>query len=133
MAYLCLNASRWAEINAFVEDTGMQLVLGLSLNATQNDILLRHSRRQNFSRILAYEIPEEFTPGWHNYPGSDGTWAGYKEKFDCPWECYIEMYHTLASTLKELYGADAAASSISAYCTLNCHFFLQFCIEIQIL
>ena len=54
---LCLNASRWAEINKFCEETGLQLVFGLSLNATQNQQLIEHSHRSNFSRILAYEVP----------------------------------------------------------------------------
>jgi hypothetical protein len=39
--HLCLNASRWDAINEFSADTGLQLVLGLSLNMTQNENLIR--------------------------------------------------------------------------------------------
>ena len=100
---LCLTASRWAEINEFVEATGLRLVFGLSLNATQNQRLIEHSHRNNYSRIFAYEIPEEFTPGWHGYPGSDGRWSGYNESFACGWDCYIAMYHEVSAELHQLY------------------------------
>ena len=102
---LCLNASRWAEINEFVEVSGLRLVFGLSLNATQNQRLIEHSHRNNYSSIFAYEIPEEFTPGWHGYPGSDGRWSGYNESFECGWDCYIAMYHDVSATLHRLYAA----------------------------
>jgi hypothetical protein len=105
---LCLNASRWAEINEFVDATGLRLVFGLSLNATQNQRLIAHSHHNNYSSIFAYEIPEEFTPGWHSYPGSDGHWSGYNESFDCNWDCYIGMYHDISATLHALYAETLA-------------------------
>jgi hypothetical protein len=74
--HLCLNVSRWAEINAFCMATGLSLVFGLSLNMTQNEQIIRYSHKQNYS-IVAYEIPEEYTPSWHNYPGSDGNFTEY--------------------------------------------------------
>ena len=49
---------------------------------------------------------EEFTPGWHGYPGSDGSWSGYNETYSCDWDCYIEMFHTLSATLHKLYDAE---------------------------
>ena len=107
-SYLCLNATRWAEVNEFAEATGLRLVFGLSLNATQNQRMLRHNHAQNYS-ILAYEIPEEFTPGWHGYPGSDGTWAGFDESYDCDWDCYIGMFHSTSATLHALYDAEQAS------------------------
>jgi hypothetical protein len=38
--------------------------------------LVRYTKHKNYS-ILAYEIPEEYTPGWHDYPGSDGNFTQY--------------------------------------------------------
>jgi hypothetical protein len=136
------EGSFYAAINEFAEATGLRLVFGLSLNATQNARLIDHSHRRseiqknttlfsflssfvsagrpnrsfvkiglghrheeikpktapffsdflffllsNYSSIFAYEIPEEFTPGWHGYPGSDGHWSGYNETYDCDWDC----------------------------------------------
>ena len=59
---MCLNASRWDEINQFCAETGLQLAMGLSLNMSQNEALIRYTKQQGYP-ILAYEIPEEYTPG----------------------------------------------------------------------
>eukprot|EP00040_Diaphanoeca_grandis_P011969 m.61181 g.61181 ORF g.61181 m.61181 type:complete len:545 (+) comp22944_c0_seq1:16-1650(+) len=91
--HLCLNATRWAEVNEFCTHTGLQLVFGLSLNITQNEALIRYSKEQGYS-ILAYEIPEEYTPGWTNYPGSTGNYTEY-----------IGWYHQLSALLKGLWSA----------------------------
>ena len=53
---------------------------------------------------------EEFTPGWHGYPGSDGSWSGYNETYRCDWDCYIGMFHTLSRQLHTLYDAGPSAA-----------------------
>ena len=43
---------------------------------TQNEMLLAHANARG-DDVLAFEIPEEYTPGWRNYPGSDGNYTQY--------------------------------------------------------
>lgn len=73
----------------------MQLAMGLSLNMTQNERLIRYSKLRNFSRIIAFEIPEEYTPGWEGYPGGNGNFTEY-----------IGWYHQLGGLLRSLWADD---------------------------
>jgi heparanase 1 len=67
--HLCLNQSRWAQINDFAASAGLELVFGLSypvdasgnFNISQASELLRHSRAQGYP-IAALELGEEMAP-----------------------------------------------------------------------
>ena len=78
-AALCLNASRWDEINAFAAATGSRLVFGLSydvVNGTQAEwdpsqvqAMLAYSAGRGFGRnILGFELGEECVTAASNFP-----------------------------------------------------------------
>lgn len=100
---LCMNASRWDELHAFANATGVRVVFGLSYptngtagvwNSSQAEALMRYSRARGYdtsTTLYGFELGEELT--------------SYKENTSA-FAAYTRAYHECAALMRSTWPAD---------------------------